>query len=175
MKISVIKIDKNKENVLINLMEKYEYEFSQYHGWDVEESGLYEIEIEEEYWEDNEKYAAYLIEADGQLAGFVMVADGAEEDGYKDFIMDEFFVMHKYRGLGIGRKALFEVLDKHRGSWQMTLHPKNITAAKFWEKVIGEYTGGKYQIIKGHPHPDHSYEDDTAGDVMVFDNTETRL
>jgi len=135
------------------------------------DSGLYEVEIDDDYWEDNKKFAAYFIKVDGNLAGFAMIADGAYEDeGKNDYTIDEFFIMYKYRRMGIGKKATFEVLDKHRGSWQFTYHPNNVTSVNFWERVINEYTGGKYEIIKSHPHPDHLYEGGIAGDVMYFNN-----
>jgi len=162
--------EKHEQDILVNLLEKYEYEFSQYHGWDVEDSGLYGIEMEDEYWDENKKHTAYLIKVDGNLAGFVLVIDGSEEGETTDYAIDEFFIMYKYRRSGIGKKALFEVLDKHRGSWQLTYHPKNAASVNFWEKSIGEYTNGKFKIDEAHPHPDYKYEDGTVGKVMFFQN-----
>jgi len=170
MQMTLKPVEKSQEQTLLNLMEKYEYEFSQYHGWDVEEDGLYGCEIEEEYWEENEKYVAYFIEADGNLAGFVMIGEGNEGDKETDYLVSEFFVMHKYRRFGIGKQAFYQILDKYKGTWQVLYNPKNTTSAGFWERAIDEHTDGKYEHIKSHPHEDYVYEDGTLGNVIYFSN-----
>ncbi|MCL2855873.1 MAG: GNAT family N-acetyltransferase [Defluviitaleaceae bacterium] len=120
----------DKKQTLINLIEKYEYEFSQHHGWDVDEFGLYDCDVSDEYWSENESYAAYFIEANGQLAGFVMIAAGAEGHVETDYLVDEFFIMHKYRRHGIGKKAVFEIFDIYKGSWKIVF-TQNATSAYF--------------------------------------------
>jgi len=149
-------------------MEKYEYEFSQYHQWDVRENGLYGCYVEEEYREKNGKYAVFFIEVDDKLAGFVMIGDGISGDKKTDYQVNEFFVMHKYRRQGIGKQALFRILENHKGTWQVNYHPGNIASARFWENMTAEYTSGKYELIKSHPHEDYLFFDDTQGCVIYF-------
>jgi len=168
MQMKLKPMEPSTENVLINLMEKYEYEFSQYHHWDVHESGLYGCYVEEEYREENGKYAVYFIEVGSKLAGFVMIGDGISGDKKTDYQVNEFFVMHKYRRIGIGKQALFRILETHKGTWQVNYHPNNTASASFWEKMADEYTGGKYELIKSHPHEDYSFFDDTQGNVIYF-------
>jgi len=168
MQMTLKRVKGDNENVLINLMEKYEYEFSQYHHWDVQASGLYGCYFEEEYREENGKYAAFLIEVDGRLAGFVMIGDGINGDKKTDYQVNELFVMHKYRRLGIGKQALFEILDANKGTWQVLYHPNNKASACFWERITDEYSNGKHELIKSHPHEDYSFYDDTQGNVIYF-------
>ncbi|MCL2605375.1 MAG: GNAT family N-acetyltransferase [Defluviitaleaceae bacterium] len=168
MQVTLKPVTADKENVLVNLMEKYEYEFSQYHHWDVRGDGLYGCYFEEEYREENGKYAAFFIEADNKLAGFVMIGDGINGDKKTDYQVNELFVMHKYRRLGIGKQALFKILDSYKGIWQVVFHPVNIASAHFWERIADEYTGGKYELIKSHSHEDYSFYDGTPGDVIYF-------
>jgi predicted acetyltransferase len=128
MKITLRKAELEDREVLANLIEKYEYEFSQYNNKDVNKFGLYGYQYVDYYWTEKNRFA-YFIEVDGMLAGFVMVNDYPEIDDRKtDFVISEFFVMHKYRRKGIGKKAFFMVADLHRGSWQLKRHPKNIRA-----------------------------------------------
>ena len=154
--------------ILANLIEKYEYEFSQYDGRDVNRLGLYGYEYLDYYW-TAEKRWAYFIEVDGKLAGFVMVNDFPEvEDRKTDFSIAEFFVMYKYRKKGIGRQAFFMAVDLHKGKWQLKRHPGNLGSVHFWDKVIDEYTDGKYELIRNYPKTE--YADGTLGDIFFFDN-----
>jgi len=168
MQILLKRVEMNNENILINLMEKYEYEFSQYHHWDVHENGLYGCYFEDEYREKTGKYAAFLIEAGGKLAGFVMIGDGINGDKKTDYQVNELFVMYKYRRLGIGKRALYEILDTYKGTWQVLYHPNNIASACFWERITDEHSDGKCELIKSHSHDDYSFYDGTQGNVIYF-------
>ena len=166
MSIELRPVQLEDREVLGNLLEKYDYEFSQYDRRDVNKLGLYGYKYLDYYWTEEHRWA-YFIVVDGNLAGLVMVIDLPEVEGTEtDFQMAEFFVMYKYRRLGVGRAAVFQVLDKHRGRWQLKRHPKNIASVLFWDKVISEYTGGRYELIKSHPKAD--YADGTRGDIFFF-------
>ena len=169
MRVTLKLVEADTENVLINLMEKSEYEFSQYHRWDVNKNGLYGCYFEEEYRDENGKYAAFLIDVDGKLAGFVMIGDGEiKGDKKTDYQVNELFVMHKYRRLGVGKQVLSKILDAYKGTWKVTYHPGNEASAFFWERIANEHTNGKYELIKSDPHEDYSYADGTLGDVLYF-------
>jgi predicted acetyltransferase len=152
--------------ILSNLLEKYDYEFSQYDLRDVNKLGLFGYKYLDYYWTEEKRWA-YFIMVDEKLAGFVMVIDMPEVEGTEtDFQMAEFFVMYKYRRSGIGKQAVFQVLDKHKGCWQLRRHPKNIASVYFWNNVISEYTNGKFELIESHPQC--GYGDGTLGDVFFF-------
>ena len=91
----------------------------------------------------------------------------ASDDKETDHLIYEFFVMLKYRRAGVGRQALFQVLDKNRGRWGLGYHPKNIASAHFWPAVIKEYTGGQYESIS---NPKHVYSDGSVAVNLYFDN-----
>lgn len=91
--------------ILSNLLEKYDYEFSQYDNRDVNKLGLYGYKYLDYYWAEEKRWA-YFIVVDQKLAGFIMVNDYSEvEERKTDFVISEFFVMYKYRHLGVGRQA----------------------------------------------------------------------
>ena len=58
----------------------------------------------------------------------------------------EFFVMLKYRRMGIGLKVATQLFDEHRGSWEVCYLRNNLPAGKFWKKVVEEYTNNHYKI-----------------------------
>ena len=87
-----------------------------------------------------------------------------------DYCLSEFFVMHKYRRGGVGRKAVNSVLDKHHGKWQLKRHPHNTVSVKFWDSVVSEYTRGNYRLVCAYPNNEVDYEDGTPADVFFFEN-----
>ena len=61
-----------------------------------------------------------------------------------DYRMSEFFVLAKYRRLGIGRDAAQLILNRFAGQWEVTEYLRNAGAVGFWRNVIAAYTRGKY-------------------------------
>ncbi len=158
---------KEKE-ILRNLLEKYDYEFSKYDQRDVNSLGLYGYEYLDHYWTEENRWAFFIL-VEGKLAGFVMINNYPDVTSDTDYSMAEFFVMHKYRRGGVGRFAALEVLNRFRGKWQVKRHPNNQDSVRFWNKIIDEYTKGSYELFENHPEAE--YDDGTFGDVFLFDNS----
>lgn len=170
MEIKLRLVQLEDKEILANLIEKYDYEFSQYDNRDVNKLGLYGYRYLDYYWNEENRWA-YFIEVDGNLAGFVMVTPFAVMEGTEtDFQMAEFFVMYKYRCLGVGRQAFFQALNKHRGKWQLVRHPKNIASIHFWENVIDEYTKGQYRFVSSSEYSKWVYPDGSLGDAFFFES-----
>jgi predicted acetyltransferase len=167
VKIKMIKIKVEEKEILKNLMEKYNYEFSQYEKTDVNKLGLYGYDWLDCYWTEKNRYP-YFILVDNILAGFVLINDYPEINMKMDYAIAEFFIMYKYRRLGVGKYIVYNVLNKYKGTWQIKYHPKNIVSVKFWNSIIKEYTNGQYKIIKNNKET--LYRDGTIGEVIIFDN-----
>jgi len=166
MKIEIVSAQIEDREILSNLLEKYDYEFSQYDDRDVNKLGLYGYKYLDFYWTEENRWA-YFITVDEKLAGLVFVTNHPEiEDTETDFSICEFFVMYKYRRKGVGKNAFFQILEKHKGRWQLRLHPKNITSVHFWNNAVGEFTKGRFELIKSHPKAE--YPDGTCGDIFFF-------
>ena len=92
----------------------------------------------------------FLIRADGQAAGFVIVNPGprALPDGV-DYDIQDFFVAHKYRRRGVGRRAALAAFGRFRGRWEVVQLAGNAPAVAFWNRVIAEHTGGDYERLDG--------------------------
>ena len=158
------------KNTLMNLLEKYLYEFSQWEKTDVNDDGLYGYEYLECYFAEVNRFP-YLIKVDNKLAGFILVSDYPEvPDERTDFCLSEFFIMNKYRRKGYGKEAVFRVFDMHHGKWQLKRHPHNIGSVCFWNNVISEYTKGNYRLVERYPNKEVDYEDGTPADVFFFEN-----
>ena len=169
MHFSLDPVSVDEKEILRNLLEKYLYEFSQYDLCEVNALGLYGYGYLDNYWTEDNRWA-YFIRVDGKLAGFAMVNDYPEIPERKpDFCLAEFYVMPRYRRMGVGRDAAFKVFDLHRGQWQFQRHPHNTASVHFWNRVVDEYTHGQYELFEGYPAV--SYDDGTHADVFFFDNS----
>ena len=136
MEVEIVEIKEEEKEVLLNLIEKYLYEFSQWEKTDVNVEGNYGYEYLDCYFEEENRYP-YFIKVDGKLAGFAMISDYPEvPEETTDYCLSELFVMHKYRRGGVGRKAVNSVLVKHHGKWQLKRHPHNTVSVKFWYYLI---------------------------------------
>ena len=168
MNIELKQVTLDEKEILKNLLEKYDYEFSQWDKRDVNKLGLYGYQYLDYYWTEDYRWA-YFILVDGKLAGFAMVIDLPEvDDRETDFQMAEFFVLYKYRRSGIGKQAFFKVLDLHKGKWQLKRHPSNTASVRFWNNVINEYTNGQYELVESYPGTE--YDDGTLADVFFFES-----
>lgn len=168
MNLELRKANIDDKEILRNLLEKYDYEFSQWNNVDVNKLGLYGYEYLDNYWTEEKRWAFFII-VDGKLAGFAMVNNYPEvEDEETDYSLAEFFVMFKYRRMGVGKLAAMKVFNMFHGKWQLKRHPKNLVSVKFWDKVVSEYTEGKYRLVKSYPNT--AYEDGTLGDIIFFEN-----
>lgn len=99
------------------------------------------------YWTEQER-APYLIYADGKLVGFVLVNEYVvldEDKGAK--AIAEFFILSKFRNRELGTEVAFKIFDKFQGKWEIVASKENLVAEKFWDKVIRQYTKGKFSKI----------------------------
>jgi predicted acetyltransferase len=145
MAVEIRDVPIEQKHVLRKLMQLYQYDFSEIDGDDVNEGGEFPYRYLDHYWTESGRNP-FLVYSDGRIAGFVLVR------GYSIFGRDpgtrsvaEFFIMRKYRRMGVGRKAAFQVFDRFRGAWEVQQTRENVPAQAFWRAVIGEYTDGDFE------------------------------
>ncbi len=165
MEIAITPVKLEEKEILRNLLEKYNYEFSQYDNEEVNSLGLYGYDWLDCYWTEENRFA-FFIRVQNQLAGFFMVNDYPESKIRTDYCMAEFFVLYKYRRGGVGSYAANWAFDHFPGTWQLKRHPKNRASVLFWDRVVREYTKGNYQISEGIPG--HGYGDGTPAEFLFF-------
>jgi Predicted acetyltransferase len=155
MDISIQPMLIEQKSLLIQLMELYMYDFSLYSNDNVNEYGYFGYSHIDDYWNEDGRFP-YLIRVDRKISGFVLVRSCCE---YNEMMLNphniaEFFVMQKYRRLGVGKFVAMRVFDMHRGAWEVTQWSNNIPAQNFWKAVISEYTNGNYKTF-GSLEEDH--------------------
>jgi predicted acetyltransferase len=145
--IEVVPVREDEKLILSHLLELYHNEFSDYEGTDVNALGLYGYSYLDYYWTEERRFA-YFIKVDGKLAGFAMVCNHCyvSKDPSTNF-MAEFFVMRKYRRRGIGKQVAQDVIKRHPGKWELTVHLDNHPSHPFWEQVI-QSVCESYEVIQ---------------------------
>jgi predicted acetyltransferase len=165
MNISIIPVSYGDKEVLRNLLELYNYEFSQYDDTDVNNYGIYGYRYLDHYWTDDNRFA-YFIKVDNKLAGFAMLRGYSNEEKQNNYSIAEFFVMYKYRKMGVGIYVMEYFFNKYKGEWKIGYTPRNKTAKIFWNKVVKKYSNGKYEIITNDIND--KYKDGTIGETLIF-------
>lgn len=144
MNITIEPILFEQKSVFIQMMELYEYDFSEFSDDDISEYGYFGYSRIDDYFNEDDRYP-FFIRAGGKLAGLVLIRSCAEyNDLAEPHNIAEFFVLKKYRRRGVGHAAAVKVFDMFKGDWEVVYWNNNLPAKHFWEKVISDYTKGEY-------------------------------
>lgn len=143
--IDIRPIDINERPILRNLMELYQYDFSEFDSADLSPMGIYDYPYLDHYWTEPDR-SPFLVRVNNMLAGFVLVSRYNYFTGDKDsWVLSEFFIMRKYRHKGVGEFVAGQIFDRFSGDWQVSQIPENAEATAFWRKVIRRYTHGNFR------------------------------
>jgi predicted acetyltransferase len=130
---------------VLALFELYVYDLSELLGLDVGDDGRFHAYPLDAYWSEPRRHA-FLIQVDEKIAGFALVQGRSRLTGDEAVTdMAEFFVLRRYRRHGVGEHAACSLFDRFRGPWEVRQKAENHPATAFWRRIIGRYTGGRYQ------------------------------
>lgn len=155
-----------EKGILLNLVKMYCYEWSQYNGIDIDDKGEYAFEHDLDRFFTRKDHFPFLVRHGGKLAGFVLIDDDFDYDKGSDHAISEFFIMHKYRRMGIGSRAADEVFRRFPGKWEIKMHPGNKASVEFWTSVVNRATNGDYLLVEGCEKA--RYADGKAGTILSF-------
>nr|WP_225778201.1 GNAT family N-acetyltransferase [Pseudomonas sp. Marseille-Q3773] len=135
-----------------NLYQFYAYESSDWEQEDVEVDGRFYIHDEhlQRYWQAD-GWGAYLVLADGFIAGFVLV-ERSELPGIEAFELADLFILKKYRRQGIGRAVALQLLSGE-GDWLLRCYAQDAPAVAFCNAVLAG-SPRPAQAIAGEGGPD---------------------
>lgn len=145
MKIEIVQASEEDKEIMEMLMQFYFYDFSEFTNDDINNDGRYEeYPYLALYWEEKKNRFPYLVNVNGKHAGFVLVRYHDEHNEDATFSIAEFFIMKKYRRMGIGKQVAWQIFDWHQGKWEVTQMKENKLAQAFWLNVINEFTKGTF-------------------------------
>lgn len=143
MDIKLEKVTSEEKAILYNLLQFALYDMSQYVDIDLNESGFFDYDWFENYFIDDDR-DAYLIKSNNQLVGFVMVNENLKIYSNGKSIA-EFLILPSYRRKQIGKQVAITIFDMYLGNWEVEPIENSITAYKFWQNTIKEYTNNNYE------------------------------
>ncbi|MFF2877978.1 GNAT family N-acetyltransferase [Gottfriedia sp. NPDC057991] len=139
--IKIVKVKKEEESKLHNLMQFYIYEFIKYlPEIKLGENGSFHKFNLEKYWRELD-YQAFFVLYKEELIGFALIETSSESTPN---CIEEFFIIEKYKGHGFGKKVAIELFNKFPGKWSISQIEKNEPARAFWRNVIQYYTNGNF-------------------------------
>jgi predicted acetyltransferase len=142
MDIAIRRPERSERELIRRMMQFYLYDFSEYEDADLDEHALFSYGDLDYFWFEP-THAAFLATVDGKLAGFVLVSNEVTLPD-SERLLTEFFIMRKYRRLGVGSRVAAMVFDRLPGRWEAHVIARNVPAQAFWRKVVAAYTGGDY-------------------------------
>lgn len=163
MNVELKQVAIGEKEILSNLLEKYNYEFSQYDKVPFDENGLFGYRYLDNYW-TNEGRFPYFIIVDKKLAGFALINKYPECDRPIDWAVAEFFVSYNFRRSGVASIVMKKIFEIHKGYWHIKYHQKNVASELFWNKIAKDYTNNNYEVVKGN----EDYYDGTEAKVLFF-------
>ncbi len=165
MEIRLDKVAFADKPVLHNMLQLCMYESSAYDGYELTEHGQYRFAHLDHYWTEQGRHP-FFIRVNGKLAGLALVRTiyGVTQPETV-YSLGEFFVMRKYQGKGVGRRAACMLFDLFQGKWQISETKRNVPAQNFWRKVVGEYTKG---VFREEVLPDQDYGEWMSGPTQLF-------
>ncbi|MEH1821013.1 MAG: GNAT family N-acetyltransferase [Nostoc sp.] len=171
MYVEVLSASIDEKPLIQQMMELYQYDFSEFENKDLNEHGYFGYPYLDYYWVESESAShtlrdryPFIVRVGGKLAGFVLVNQYTYIQG-SQYSIAEFFILRKYRQQGIGKNVAFQTFDRFRGKWEIHQITTNVVAQKFWRRVIADYTAGKFTETVMEI-------DDWRGTVQCFDNTD---
>ena len=145
MNIDIVEATRKDEPLLERLLQLYQYDFSEIMGGDVEDDGVFHYISLGDVWEDDRVHA-YITTVNAKLCGVAIVIERSHFTDEEDVtFMDEFFVMRKYRRMGVGSEIATRLFDTFPGRWEVAEVAPNIDGAAFWRVVIGKYMDGDFE------------------------------
>lgn len=145
MEITLIPVTIENKEVLTNLYQFYNYDFSLFTDQDLNRHGEFEVNINY-FWEGGHRWNPYLIVVSGNIAGFVVVLfENLDTDPDPTHVIYDFMILQKYRRNGIGATAATKTFDLFKDAkWKLAQMENNKPAIAFWRKVLKEYTKDNY-------------------------------
>lgn len=139
--VEVVPASEADRQVLANLLELYIHDFSEFLNIEAGPDGRFGYPHLPLYWQEPGRHP-FLIRANGNLAGFVLVKRGAAHEANQPvWDMAEFFVMRRYRRLGVGTLAANAVLRIFTGAWEIRVLEANRAAQPFWRRTVSAFAG----------------------------------
>src|SRR5580704_1158083 len=145
MDVALVELPPSDELLLDRLMQLYAYDFSEFMGWDVDDTGRFPVGTPlASCWTTPWRHA-FLIRAESHIAGFMILDERSRLTGDPTVVdVAELFVLRHYRRKGVGASAATRAFSMYPRSWEVRQTIANTAATAFWRRTIATYTDGVF-------------------------------
>lgn len=142
-RFQVTQVDQSANDILVNLMELYLHDMAEWFQFDTHPNGLYTYDTSNVWKKGMDVYFCYA----GTIPVGFGIIDTAERFSNDPTMrdMDEFFIVRRYRRLGLGQAFATYLWQEYPSPWIVRVYQKNLPALSFWRSAISKHTGGDYQ------------------------------
>ena len=167
--MTLAEASENQKSVIVNLMQLYLHDFSEFaeigttHG-DVGSDGRFTYDWLDSYWREDGRIPL-IVQAGHRLVGFTLVNRWSALNRQLDKSIAEFFILRKYRRIGVGSRAAKLLFERWPGRWEVPVASYNKPALSFWRKTIPAVVDTSVEEYAGDGKR-------WIGTVLCFDNRE---
>ncbi|MDQ0271430.1 GNAT family N-acetyltransferase [Cytobacillus purgationiresistens] len=138
MYITLQKAEEDKKTILRNLYSFYLHDLSRYSSnLDVNEEGFFDFEDLNFFW-SHQGITPYFIKMEEEIIGFLLLLERPFLKKENDFIINDIFILNKYKGKGLASMALKKLFDEKNGQYGVVELQRNLPAISFWKKIYRE-------------------------------------
>jgi predicted acetyltransferase len=130
--------------VLGNLMELNAHDMSPFSSMEMKSDCFFKCDERSIYSLQSVNRVPFLIRCRNKVVGFVVITRGPLSSANPEFDVTEFFVVRRYRQLGVGRRAAHLLWDRFAGYWSVRVSDGNKPAIHFWRTIVAEYSRGVF-------------------------------
>ena len=130
----------SEKPIIGRLLQLYLHDFSEFatdgdSTWDVNNEGIFQHKYFDSYWEDPGR-EPLLFRMDNQIVGFASLNNWSASGLGAERSIGDFFVMRKYRRVGLGKCAALEIIRNRPVIWEIPVRDYNRPALSFWRSVV---------------------------------------
>jgi predicted acetyltransferase len=148
MEIELVTVDEADKSVLMNLIQFYQYDFSEIRDLALTRHGTFTYRYLDPYFTKIGREADFIT-VDSQLAGFALTREDVDDDG--SWNIAEFFVARRYRRQGVARESARRLFTRRPGMWTLSVDHHNQPAAALWRSVISTVAVGPVAKTDRYP------------------------
>ena len=152
------RIGLERRATLERLYQLYRYDRSEYNNQEINDDGPFPHIDLGPYVDDPKDLPQFILMGEA-IAGFALVnMQSHAYEGRTVKNLDDFFVLRRYRRSGVGFAAARALFATEPGLWQINKKTNNTPAMAFWQRVVGEITGGSFREYQGQGIHVHIFE-----------------
>ncbi|WP_242237767.1 GNAT family N-acetyltransferase [Bacillus cereus group sp. BfR-BA-01316] len=138
MVVALQKVQELEKEMLRNLYVLYLHDLSKFTtNITIGADGFFEYEDLDTFWKID-GITPYFIKADNSIVGFLLLLERPFLKKENDFGINDIFILNQYKGKGIGKQVIENLLEEKRGKYFVIELVKNVPAVSFSKKLYRE-------------------------------------